>query len=339
MKRILFSAALAMAVAACSGNPDMTGGGGGSASTGGGSGSTGGGSGSTGGGSGATGGGSGATGGGSGATGGGSASTGGGSGATGGGSGATGGGSGAMGGGTATAVDYSGQYVAHLTGSQENPPVDTTATGSGTFTLSDFDGGAYTLTWNITHDAANAQMAHIHNGWAATNGGVAQGFSSATSPIMGSAAVDEAFAQKLATGHTYANVHTTAHSGGEIRGQILHEGETLWWSGMGGNAEIPAVTTTADGGFGIIVHKDGGATYEGTFVGLTATMAHIHKGGPAEPSGAVAQGLTLVANGTAVAGDCPNPFNGAGTDGGFYVNAHTAAHGGGEIRGNLNKNP
>jgi hypothetical protein len=208
----------------------------------------------------------------------------------------------------------------------------------GMFALTAFDGGAYTLTWNITHTATNPTAAHIHDAWGGSSGGVLQALSaSGTSPIMGSAAIDEANAQKIASGHTYANVHTMANGNGEIRGQIIREGEHLWSSAMDGMQEVPAVTTTATGGFGIIVHTDGGATYEGTFTGLTATAAHIHTGGPAV-SGAVLQALTLTGGGTGVAGDIANPFP-AGNDGGFYVNAHTTANAGGEIRGNLKRNP
>ena len=53
------------------------------------------------------------------------------------------------------------------------------------------------------------------------NAGVLVPFSSpGTSPIKGTATLTDAQEQDLMDGKTYANVHTAANPGGEIRGQI-----------------------------------------------------------------------------------------------------------------------
>jgi hypothetical protein len=230
-----------------------------------------------------------------------------------------------------------------LSGNQETPAVTTAATGNGTFTLSGFDGGAYTLTWNVTYTGLTPNAGHIHTGWAAESGGVTFNFGNTlTSPIMGSAAVTAAQAQSLATGHTYANLHSAAHANGEIRGQILKQGQELWTAlPIDGANEVPPVTTAATATFGAIVDPAAGTVaYEGTVTGANGTMAHIHFGGPGG-SGGVAQALDLIGTGnnqTFDGGFAIGAFPNQG-DGGFYVNVHNAANPNGAIRGQLTKKP
>jgi hypothetical protein len=104
-----------------------------------------------------------------------------------------------------------------LSGANEVPPNNSTATGSGDFML--YADGV--LTWSITHTVANASAAHIHIGPAGSNGPVVIGFASPASPIEGAAQLTAPQIAALLSGGLYVNVHSPAHPGGEVRGQIM----------------------------------------------------------------------------------------------------------------------
>jgi hypothetical protein len=178
--------------------------------------------------------------------------------------------------------------------------------------------------------------AHIHTGWAASNGGIVQDLGTPTSPISGAGTVSAAFAQTIATGHTYVNVHTTAFSDGELRGQILKPGRLLYTALLSGDDELPPVVGADAGSLGVIVDlTTQTAVYEGRWPNTAATDAGIYQGG-ALATGAVVAPLTLSSTGAA------GSFGFAALtmgDGGFYVNVNTAANPAGEIRGQLTQKP
>lgn len=112
------------------------------------------------------------------------------------------------------------QMKATLNGAQEVPAVATQGTGTATFT---FDTVTRKLDYDISYSGLTgpAAAAHIHGPAAVgANAGVMVPFPAAASPIKGSATLTEAQATALMAGNTYVNVHTAAHGGGEIRGQI-----------------------------------------------------------------------------------------------------------------------
>ncbi|HVM97900.1 MAG TPA: CHRD domain-containing protein, partial [Candidatus Acidoferrales bacterium] len=125
--------------------------------------------------------------------------------------------------------------AATLTGAQETANVVTDASGSATITVTDHDITVVIETTNLN----DAILAHIHAGPAGMDGPVIFPlFDSSSDPAFSSPfmrVVTEAdflpapergistFADALAaiaSGNTYLNVHTQAHPGGEIRGQI-----------------------------------------------------------------------------------------------------------------------
>ncbi|HEV2250667.1 MAG TPA: CHRD domain-containing protein [Candidatus Limnocylindria bacterium] len=136
-------------------------------------------------------------------------------------------------------------FTADLSGANENPPItDSEASGSGTATV----------TLNTTRDAAGKitaatakfeivlkgfpattviTISHIHKGDAKTNGGVVvdSGMKAATPTTLtaGGATITKdnlTVAADLATdiianpGNYYYNVHSAAHPGGVVRGQL-----------------------------------------------------------------------------------------------------------------------
>jgi hypothetical protein len=110
---------------------------------------------------------------------------------------------------------------AELKATNEVPPNSSPATGTAEGT---FDTATRHLTWSITYTGLTgpATMAHFHGpGEAGKNAGIVLPFQSPISPIKGEATLTEAQAADLIAGKWYANVHTAANPGGEIRGQMV----------------------------------------------------------------------------------------------------------------------
>ena len=116
-------------------------------------------------------------------------------------------------------------FKVQITGAQQVPPVENTGTGTADLT---YDASTRAVTWTITYSGLSgpATMAHFHGpAPEGKNGPVAiwlskQG-SPAESPITGQATLTPDQAQEFAAGEWYINVHTQAHPGGEIRGQVM----------------------------------------------------------------------------------------------------------------------
>jgi CHRD domain len=106
---------------------------------------------------------------------------------------------------------------------------------------------------------------------------------------------------------------------------------------LDGAQEVPPVTTAATGTATFLIDEEAATlTYEIQFTGLSGTVAaaHIHPGkrGVNGPP-AITLNVATLANGTAT-GITPDQVA-AMVSGGAYVNLHTAANIGGEIRGQL----
>ena len=114
------------------------------------------------------------------------------------------------------------QYHATLTGKQEVPP--TTTNGSGDV-LATLDTSKKTLSYTMTYMGLTgpATAAHFHGPAAAgANAGVQVPIgSNPPSPSTGTVTLTDAQMKDLEAGKWYANVHTKANPGGEIRGQMV----------------------------------------------------------------------------------------------------------------------
>lgn len=129
-------------------------------------------------------------------------------------------------------------YDAPLSGQNEVPPVQSSATGLAEFTPPVNDSIKYRI--NIT-GISGATGAHIHSGQAGENGEVVADLltsmkvndvsygmtirgnlsdSSLKGPMEGKTLEDLVAA--MDSGETYVNIHTTQHPDGEIRGQIIN---------------------------------------------------------------------------------------------------------------------
>ena len=122
---------------------------------------------------------------------------------------------GAMGVGVASAVDVK----VTLSGSQEVPPVTTSATGSGTITVA----ADQSIAGTIKTTGVKGTAAHIHLGSAGTNGEVLIPLTKAGDDgwaVGPGAKLQDAHYQAFKDGNLYINVHSAAHPNGDIRGQI-----------------------------------------------------------------------------------------------------------------------
>ncbi|MDQ6433413.1 CHRD domain-containing protein [Mesorhizobium sp. LHD-90] len=109
---------------------------------------------------------------------------------------------------------------ATLEASQEVPPNDSAAKGTADIT---FDTETRKLDWTIEYSGltGDATGAHFHGPAAAgANADVAVPIEDPKSGAKGSATLTEAQATDLMAGQYYVNIHTAAHAGGEIRGQV-----------------------------------------------------------------------------------------------------------------------
>jgi hypothetical protein len=137
----------------------------------------------------------------------------------------------------ATAMAGSGHFETHLTGDEEVPAIVTGGQGQATFKLS-ADGQSISYKLNVAN-LEDIIQAHIHVGPPGDNGPVvvflfgpvAGGVDVSGRLADGSFEADDLIGPlaghplsdliaEIESGNAYVNVHTVAHTGGEIRGQL-----------------------------------------------------------------------------------------------------------------------
>ena len=229
-----------------------------------------------------------------------------------------------------------------LDGAQENPPVATSASGSFAVTVNP---GALTLTAHAnTSGAEDATGAHLHTGYAGTNGGVSVGLTQDATDVShwlaDGVTIDAAQLAAFEAGQLYVNVHTPANPGGELRGQVAPPPIEVLFTSMSGAEEVPPVTSAATATAASTVNRESGTiTLHLRSQGANdAAASHIH-GAFAGQNGGVVVGLEQDA------GDVTHWFveeaqlDEAGlmdyVDGRLYVNLHTPANPAGEVRGQI----
>jgi hypothetical protein len=106
-----------------------------------------------------------------------------------------------------------------LSGNQEIPPVVTSASGIGTINV----GPDRSVTVSVTVSGMSPTVAHIHEAAAGTNGGIVIPLTKTAENVWtvpaGTRLTDAQY-ESYKAGTLYFNIHSDAHKGGEIRGQI-----------------------------------------------------------------------------------------------------------------------
>lgn len=106
-----------------------------------------------------------------------------------------------------------------LSGTQEIPSVTTSASGNGTITVRPDK----SVSGSITTSGVAATAAHIHDGAPGRNGPVIIPLvrtSENVWSVPAGARLTDAQHESYRAGNLYVNVHSAAHKGGEIRGQL-----------------------------------------------------------------------------------------------------------------------
>ncbi|MCC6669991.1 MAG: CHRD domain-containing protein [Planctomycetes bacterium] len=225
------------------------------------------------------------------------------------------------------------RFFGALNGANEVPPNASTARGTAVAFLHEPDN---VLVYDVSSSGlVNVTAAHVHDGVAGANGPV-------LFPLVGSAGnycgvsrrLSAAELTKLRSGALYVNIHTAAFPGGEIRSQ-LDATPVDYRASLDGLQEVPPTPSAALGRATLTIRPDGTVAYLVNVTGLAPTQAHVHRGAPGVNGGVV---FALAGGPGVYSGISPVLTTAQLADlrgGLMYVNVHTAAFPGGEIRGQI----
>ena len=233
-------------------------------------------------------------------------------------------------------------FTAELDGSQEAPTsVTTNGTGTAWAVLSaDLTSLSYQITYAQLDSAFTAS--HFHIGAAGVSGGVVFPI---TASFNGNTAsgfwdnIPDTIVAKLLKGEIYLNVHSLAHPGGEIRGQLFPVSGIGFTVSLDGNQVTPTPVSTNATGTGWVVFDNNGTeiNHSLTVAGLSSnlTAAHFHNA-PVGTSGGVVHPITFTDSTSSGSwtGFADNMITEL-LHNNLYLNVHTTDHPGGEIRGQV----
>lgn len=120
---------------------------------------------------------------------------------------------------TGVGVASAADIMVMLGGSQEVPPVTSSATGSGKITIGDDK----SVSGSVTTTGVAGTAAHIHMAATGANGPVIVPLTKSGDngwAVAPGAKLTDAQYDAFKAGNLYVNVHSEANKGGEIRGQI-----------------------------------------------------------------------------------------------------------------------
>ncbi|MGH9338388.1 MAG: CHRD domain-containing protein [Acidobacteriota bacterium] len=219
-----------------------------------------------------------------------------------------------------------------LRGSEEVPPVFTTAGG---FCAATLNAAETELDLRCFQNVENVTAAHIHNAAPGVAGGVIFPLDQTVNPIEATWQIPAEHVTNLKEGNLYVNVHSTAHPGGEIRGQIGNFETTVEFPLQPGE-ENPATASDASG-LCVVRLNEGHSMLEANCFHTVSdpTAAHIHQG-PAGTNAGVLLGFGSPSSPIVQEFELTTPEQvQAFFEGNLYVNVHSPTFPGGEIRGQV----
>ena len=224
-------------------------------------------------------------------------------------------------------------YNAVISAKQETPVNATTGIGGGYFVI-DTDANTVNFWISFAGLSSPENAAHIH-GFAGpgTPAGVVFGLP-AGNPKVGTWNYTEGQEASILAGLTYVNIHTNNNPGGEIRGQIVPLNAIV-----DATQETPPNASAGTGWMTATIDTTANTiSYYLAYSGLSGAVTSAHFHGNANygqgPAG-VKVGITVSASpmtGTVAYNQADEAAIRSGL---WYVNLHTAANPGGEIRGQL----
>lgn len=248
-----------------------------------------------------------------------------------------------------------------LSGEAEVPPVSTQAAGA---VIAELNGDELILSGSFSglesaFDPNVAGGAHIHRARISENGGIAFNLSPELAQNMmagtflpASNTLNLSEEQKLAleSGLYYVNIHSSMNQAGELRGQAQPIGNSRMFEAiLSGDQQVPTASSDGKGVLKLEL-RNNILTVEGSFEGLTAAFdaniaggAHLHFGWAGE-NGGIAVPLVAETDAGLLSGTFSRDANefvlnaeqvNAMLERRIYVNIHTTAFPGGELRGQV----
>ena len=249
-----------------------------------------------------------------------------------------------------------------LTSSQETPACSASGFGNATVTFADPTHINVTIT--VSNLNSPITIFHIHQGAVGVAGPVVEnlvglGGTFTNGTMTGTFPISSDVANGLLQnpGNFYVNVHTSQCPGGHVRGQLafVSGGPTMYAAELRGANETPANQSGAFGSALVTLDPvNSTIAFEENQSGVASpTVSHIHRGAAGVAGPVIINFVTgaapLVFQGTRASGSGAissfqsssftaadlTGLSSASTANGFYVNYHSTAFPGGEIRGQL----
>jgi hypothetical protein len=222
-------------------------------------------------------------------------------------------------------------FVAAPSGAQQLPPVMSMFHGHASFVLSPDQG---TILYHVVTDATPTDV-RLHRAIGAVNGPVAYPLGPVGQTIDATVQIGANDSADLIGGRFYLNIVTADQPAGELRGQVIRPGETLFTGVLSGQNEVPPVASQATGGTQFVLSAaQDSLRYEAIVNGVLPTGAEVDNA-PAKSNGPTLGQLMLAPEGAL--GNMPMParatpqFFGGAT----YVNIRTLSYASGELRAQL----
>lgn len=224
-------------------------------------------------------------------------------------------------------------FVALPTGAQEVPSVNSQYTAHASFIMTQDQA---TILYHVVTTAIPTNVL-LEVGIGATNGQVAYPLTPVGQTIDGTITTASSDPDNLTSSQFYLNVQTAANEAGELRGQVIPIGSTLYTGVLAGANEVPPVTSQATGGVQLVLGPDQQTLgYEAVVSGIIPTAMDLDNA-VAGQNGPMLYQLTLDQSGA----QGQITINSAAVSdlnaGAAYVNVHDASYASGELRAQLSK--